>query len=300
MSVAISAVSSLVAPVSDELVSGSVHSVFNTSLNLELGGRLVHLGSDAAPLSCFGATMGEREMAALIEGVRAGDTVRMRDGIARIYSRAGVSELALGAAPVRDLTVPRLETLPRGLDEALSAALSRVGLTELIGLPWPDRSRAAVTELARFSVACARSCGMVDSALSDEESNARYQAAVRAMRGSVEYLLGRGLGLTPSGDDVLTGFGCALHLLYGGGEIIDPFLEAVAQSVPGRTTAVSEAYLFAMLEGYANEDYVDLARDLARGRIDRLAEHVTRILEMGHTSGADSLLGFGAAFGCLM
>lgn len=279
--------------------TGSVHSVFATSFNVELSGELVHVGTDEAPLSYFGMTVGAKEMAMLVERVEPGDAVHCRDGVMRIYSRADVSELVYGEAAVRSLAVPHAVDSLAGADVALLRVLTAADVVEHIGLPWPDRSRGAVAELARFSVSCARLAGMAKSTYSKEEVHARYEASERAMRGGVEYLLGRGLGLTPSGDDVLCGFGCALHLLYGTGSLIAPYLDAVRHALPGRTTAVSEAYLRAMTAGCANEDFVALAADLTAGEFEALPDRVGRIFQMGHTSGADSLLGFGAAFGCL-
>lgn len=293
MQTAVTSVSALVRPGAPAPRSGRVHSTFATSLNVELDGSLVHLGPDTAPLSCFGATVQADEMADLVARSRVGDEARLSHGVLRIYSRARVSELALGAAPVRDLAVGAAARVPEGADAALVAVLERMGLIERIGLPWPDRSRAAVTDLARFSVACLR-------AEEGSGDDARYEAAVRAMRGAVDYLLGRGLGLTPSGDDVLTGFGCGLRFLHGAQGWADPFFAAVLEALPGRTTAVSEAYLRAMCAGYANEDYLDLLAAIGAGRFEDLSRLCSRILSIGHTSGADTLLGFGASFSCLL
>ena len=122
------------------------------------------------------------------------------------------------------------------------------------------------------------------------------------MHGAVEYLVGRGLGLTPSGDDVLMGFGMALRFLYCGdvSSMAQAFFETVSSVVPGKTTAVSEAYYRAMGEGYANEDYLDLLAVVRAMDEQALPDALARVLELGHTSGADSLLGFGAAFCCLL
>ena len=301
------AVSDLLVSRGIDMGNGSVHSVFATSFNLELDGRLVHVGSDASPLSCYGVNVGEREMAGLAEGLAAGDEARLRGGRLRIYRRSGVAELDLAAGAVRPMGVPAGSGLPVGADEALFGAVERVGLLDRIGLPWPDRSRAAVSDLARFSIACLRlSRGeagervLTAGGVAGPSARERYDASRRAMRGAVDYLLGRGLGLTPSGDDVLCGFGCALRLLFGATGLADPFYRAVSELMPGRTTAVSEAYLAAMVAGYANEDCLDLAGAIAQGAWERLAACLDRVLTVGHTSGADGLLGFSAAFGCLL
>ena len=52
-----------------------------------------------------------------------------------------------------------------------------------------------------------------------------------------------------------------------------------------------------MCAGYANEDYIGLLTSIEKGRTEEISGWLETILSMGHTSGADGLLGFGAAFG---
>ena len=96
---------------------GTVHSVFSSSLNVELDGLLLHLGSSDAPLSCLGANVDAEEMPALVGSAVQGDRAVFRDGVLRIYSRARVSELELSAAPVRCMRVPELAgAFPNDID----------------------------------------------------------------------------------------------------------------------------------------------------------------------------------------
>lgn len=278
--------------------SGAVHSVFSSSLNVALDGFLLHVGSSEAPLSCLGATVPACEMTGLLAMAEPGDRAYVRNGVLRIYSRAQVSELDLGTAPVRAMGVegPAAGALD-GFDVVLQRELRALGLPERTGLPWPERSRGAVTELARFSAMCLREQEQGERLL----ASAPFEASVRAMRGAVEYLVGRGLGLTPSGDDVLMGFGTALRFLYGGSvsSASQAFYDAVSQAAPGKTTAVSEAYYQAMVAGFANEDYLDLLAAVRARSARELPAALGCVLELGHTSGADGLLGFAAAFCCL-
>lgn len=277
--------------------SGSVHSVFSTSLNVMLDGFLLHMGSCEAPLSCLGATLPANQIAELLAVTERGDRALYRNGVLRIYSRAHVSEFALGSAPLRSMRVggPIAEGLD-GFDADLLRELRALSLPERTGLPWPDRSRGAVAALARFSAMCMRA-----QEQGRPRNAAAAESAARAMRGAVDYLMGRGLGLTPSGDDVLTGFGAALRFLYCGSvsNVGQPFFKVVSDTVPGKTTAVSEAYYQAMVDGYANEDCLALLEVIGRGDAEALPRALRRVLELGHTSGADSLLGVGAAFCCL-
>lgn len=278
-------------------LTGRVHSMFASSLNIELSGNLVHAGSTNASLSCFGMQLAADDMEALLARLRVGDNVVVQSGCLRIYARTQVFDLDFEKACVIDTGVPCLNGfLPVGMDSVLMGELERLDVVAHIGLPWPDRSRAAICDLARFSVACLA----VRLDVQSGEAMLRYQGAQRILAGAVSYLMGRGLGLTPSGDDVLMGFGTALRFLYGDDEkLVRPFFSEVDARLDGVTTAVSEAYLHAMVAGQANKDYLDLLRSIAQGEVVGLRRHVRRIFSFGSTSGADSLLGFAASFGCL-
>lgn len=296
---AVIAISDYVAELVSLSGSATVHSVFGSSFNIELNDRLLHVASTDAPLSCFGIAVSPADMGELLRFVSVRDRVILRDGMLRIYSVAGVSELDLSDAVPRSLSVPHaLLEAQDGMDIELGRVLGSMGLTARIGLPWPERSREAVTELARFSAVCLAAEGpQLDAAAWD-----RFDASARGMRRAVSYLIGRGLGLTPSGDDVLMGFGTGLRFLRGGdkGDPAARFFQAVEREMPGKTTAISEAYLAALCDGFANEDYIGLLDALEAHDPDALVRSVSRVLSVGHTSGADSLLGFAAAFCCLM
>lgn len=276
---------------------GSVHSTFATSFNVDLDGFLLHVGSTAQPLSCLGLTVAPREMEELLDCVERGDRVVLNDGILRLYGRYGMGEVELAGAPRNSCRVPPLaDEAPAGLDLSVFQELEVFDLPSLMGLPECARTTRALSELARYSSVCAAA---VMSA--EELEPMRVAATKRALTGAVDYLVGRGLGLTPSGDDVLCGFGTGLTFLYGNvcPELVRTFYQAVSEAVPGKTTAVSEAYLQAMVHGCANADYIDVLQALVSGDSGHFGKLFDRVLAVGHTSGADSLLGFAAAFCCL-
>lgn len=294
----VSSVSDYALKLLGERAQGSVHSVFATSFNVELAGELIHIGSEDAPLSCLGATVAAGEASLAVRAIEAGDPAEWDGRSLVVHGRARTLAFNLAHAPRRGMRVPHaLAAEGMGLDAELYRALDSLHLAERIGLPWEgeERSHTALMSLARFSSMClAHALGY--------ENPVRVEAASRAMSGAVGYLVGRGLGLTPSGDDVLCGFGCGLRFLYGVDPLAQRFFDDVAAAVLGRgkTTAVSEAYLAAICEGYANADYLELCETLRSHEVAMLPTRLSRVLEVGHTSGADGLFGFAAAFCCLM
>lgn len=278
---------------------GSVHSAFATSFNIDMDGFLLHVGSDDAPLSCLGLSIASDEMEGLRASVEPGDRVVLHSGAIHIYGRYGIGRIDICAAPIRACNVSAfdLDKLV-GIDSLLLHTLAPFDLPARCGLPDELRSRRVLSELARYSAIC--SCGAAGDA--QVASSTRACAAQRAMTGAVDYLVGRGLGLTPSGDDVLCGYGTGLRFLYSETypKAWNLYTRTVRGAVPSKTTLVSEAYLEAMCQGYANADYLDLLEAMRLGRSDDLPALIETVLNVGHTSGADSLLGFAAAFCCLL
>jgi hypothetical protein len=106
-------------------------------------------------------------------------------------------------------------------------------------------------------------------------------------------MAGLGLGLTPSGDDFLAGMLAALRF-YGlsGGEITpQAVLDAVAANAAGRTSAFSGFLLRGAAKGLVAEPVCRWLCAVCAGKIRLTATATRQVLEMGSSSGADTLAG---------
>ncbi len=109
---------------------------------------------------------------------------------------------------------------------------------------------------------------------------------------AVAALVGRGRGLTPSGDDALAGALLVQHALRARGGT------ALARAVRQRlaaTTAVSAALLGAAADGWASPEVVALVDAATAGRARAVAGHLPAVLALGHDSGRDLVAGVAAA-----
>ncbi len=120
----------------------------------------------------------------------------------------------------------------------------------------------------------------------------------KAIEAAADSLVGLGAGLTPSGDDVLTGL--ALVAASRGSRLhaVPPALRRVLDGEPPlneRTTAVSAATLTEAVRGRGRQRLHDLLHAVAaapdRTGPSPLAGAVRRVLAIGHSSGADLLTG---------
>lgn len=99
-------------------------------------------------------------------------------------------------------------------------------------------------------------------------------------------LLGRGPGLTPSGDDALAGALLVAHALGSAGP-----LAAAVRARLDATTAVSAALLDAAADGFAARDVVTLVDAALAGDETAVAAVLPRVLALGHSSGRDLVTG---------
>lgn len=105
------------------------------------------------------------------------------------------------------------------------------------------------------------------------------------------WLIGRGPGLTPSGDDMLIGM---MAVLYARGTFarLPSFLPPVDQ-LAQLTTSVSCSYLNSARIGEFSTPILKVMHSLQSGRCPHAA--IRRLLAVGHTSGADTVLGIAIA-----
>lgn len=107
-------------------------------------------------------------------------------------------------------------------------------------------------------------------------------------------LLGAGPGLTPSWDDLLIGLLCGLRATSGSNLNQSRFIRQFGlamSSASEKTTAVSRAYIQRTLDGAGPVWVEDVLVAIAAGDSFRTHSATARALRIGHTSGADMMLG---------
>lgn len=110
---------------------------------------------------------------------------------------------------------------------------------------------------------------------------------------AVRTLVGLGPGLTPSGDDALSG--AILTLRATGHQLPARRLAAAVRDLWHRTTSISASLLDAAGRGYATPAVTDLFRAVAAGDPAAVATSLPAVLAVGHSSGADLVAGAAGA-----
>ncbi len=122
-----------------------------------------------------------------------------------------------------------------------------------------------------------------------------------ADKGAIRALVGLGSGLTPCGDDLLTGYMAGLWCTTSGGSerlnFLSKFGDVVIQLSKG-TNDISRTYLYHAACGQVSSRLFNLAKAICNGSDPQSVRDCAKsAMQVGHTSGMDALTGllFGLA-----
>ena len=282
-------------------IVAQVHGVFQRACNLETpAGRLVTLLAPDRPgpanivVPALGQVLGQVQ-----------DDQSMTITPAHVEAPQANLMIDLSSTPIwAGLAPPNLPLPPpparrAAVQVAMGIALSRAESPGLIHL-LPDLAGEADTGPASPSpgmglghslqggiLRLARSAvSRLETSLAEGELAAALDAAT--------HLVGLGLGLTPSGDDLLTGLILTLKIAdqAPGSEVsgIDAFGQGVVERAVARTTRVSVEQLRYAARGEAEETIAEAVMALLWAW-DPLQPAIEALLDTGSSSGADLLAG---------
>ncbi|MGK0552417.1 DUF2877 domain-containing protein [Enterococcus faecalis] len=245
--------------------TGIVHSVFDRSFNLKIQDQLIHISNFSNYLSSFGIFLPNEVFQSLKSFVQQGNIVKLTAEQLTIYSKWGVQTVVIVPRQIVSLKITDFHLKSSQL-RLLREHLSAQKLTGKIGLPVDQRAMFIFEQLQQASAAWTQS---------------QWQEIVN-------YLIGRGQGLTPSGDDILVAYQTILSAV---GDERGAALNAALATAKWSTTDISRAYIESSAQGYGNSLIYQLLADLAADKKTTLDKNVENILKIGHSSGVD--LSFG-------
>ncbi|MGM0175450.1 DUF2877 domain-containing protein [Enterococcus sp. DIV0800] len=243
---------------------GKIHSVFKQSLNLMVNEHLINLSASGNFLSSFGVQLSPPVFQEIRPFCQQGNVVRLTQQSLVIYSQVGIKRLSFSDIQIVPLNIGAIETNMVTV-MMLKEILTTKQLEKRLGLPGGNRERM-----------------YFDFLQNPEMDDEKWLALV-------EYFVGRGKGLTPSGDDLLMGYLFILKLYQ---HKCYQVLELQLHKMNRFTTDVSWNYLSALLLGYVSSPFIELRNGLEEELpYNELNQLVEAILAIGHTSGSDSCYG---------
>jgi len=273
---------------------GEVHSVFDRTFNILIGGELVGVarsGASRSPINLITDIPPSESMPSL--GVQKGMQVR------RVGDRVLVGEvfeISLDGAELwqQKTRAERYldpELIQRNLDLAKQLAASkarREGLGQL--LPF-------VNEISAGKVPQTSDLNMAAKAVLHplvDLVNAARSENVERVKGVAQKLIGLGPGLSPSADDALSGFTAALwwvsNSLNKGVDRVKKINEIIV-GCSGTTTLLSQQLLKHAAKGETNERVGELLEAILTGTTPDVKKSVEEVLQIGETSGIDMMVG---------
>ena len=262
---------------------GTVHSVFAHAVNLEFGEPgLIGLIAQEKALTPYAVSV--RTVLPLYQaGVRAGMAAYLREGM--IDFPEARTQIDFSTAKRVDLQIDSIEfcdteqikeTLLEQIITQLNTADAEAGLVSLVtGKTENHYTRFLRPRLETLLLAV---------------SQGQYEEAARAAADCA----GCGMGLTPSSDDLLSGYFATLHLLFRARKRIEAksHICDMAQAAAEKTNRISATFLRQSGEALANEAICQLFRSVdAFPDTSLCARAIARVLAIGSTSGADMLTG---------
>ena len=260
----------LAGPVATPIVAqsgtGRVVAVFSSVAYVKLSGEFIAIakaGVEPGPLTLLTDIPAKTDLSRL--GFTPGQNAQFQPGLIRV---AGVSitldPVSLWSPPVS--CPPSAQRLAQGLS---SLARSELAPPEpsLGGIDWRDGATFAP---GRAWLACVWTKGGSDAAWARQ-------------------LVGRGPGLTPSGDDFLGGMMIALHRLHRA-DIAGRLWQSIEDTAKQATNEISCALLRAAARGHGSASLQSAITALCDGGRD-LDAALAQIDQIGHSSGWDALAG---------
>ena len=114
------------------------------------------------------------------------------------------------------------------------------------------------------------------------------------LSGALQGLVGLGPGLTPSGDDTLAALALLVSLYSNNSERIVPQTSLITTAISqasSRTTKLSREFLRLAALGRGNESTSRVCEAVLTGDAESVRQSTKRVLEIGETSGTDTMLG---------
>lgn len=250
----------------DKRQIGKVHSVFATSLNIMVNNQLINFSQEGMSLSAHGCILGKKKMGTLLELCRPKDIVKVENDKITFYTKQGVESVDLSDFTEMDLSLTKINIADQSIaGTSVFQSLKAVSFEEEIGIACDGKAKAVFDILNNIATS------------SEEEKNK-----------AVTFLIGRGKGLTPSGDDILSGF----IMIRKSFLEKDNFQEYVKEKLKvQKTTDISEAYYNALFSGYVSSLFLTFLSAFETNETLNTNQLIKLIGKYGHTSGYDTLLG---------
>jgi len=273
-----------------------VHSVYERTINLMLDGQLAALQTEGSPLSPISIILPLDETGLRALDIKKGDNVTIDGEIIKI----GNNEFSLRSISETFDTHLTGDYLPQPLTDITISLIrnsNRGGFSSLVLSDKTPDDLALSYAKNKLNEAEAM-CNLIKS--NQETDKTTMQTKQVKLCETLSNLIGVGTGLTPSGDDFITGI---LSTFAAFPDCFDyelvKCLRSKLHNKRDNTNEISRAFLGCALNGHYSKPVIELYKSICSAgnpSTEQVSqETLTRLLnsfcEIGHTSGIDTLAG---------
>lgn len=262
-----------------------IHSIFQNGLNIKSGNRLFFIGTLKNGRLPFGIHLTPDHLQQVLNGISENASVSWEPNERSLsFGETGPIVSIVGADPFDWRISSELVTSELLMDNLMMLASILLAEPRVTGLDidiesWLTRHLQGhpahgLTEQHLYD--------LLDSLDSSNTSDIEEQ---------LRFIIGRGQGLTPSGDDHLVGL-LAVHEATG--VLSESFVKTLRQLIEKEqlTTDIGREYLLYALDGQFSSTVVQTTSELTRKTdIYMLKPLLLELLDMGHSSGNDTVFG---------
>lgn len=244
---------------------GKVHSIFDHGFNLVFDDeRLVYVNTQGDySLSSHGISLEKEVFAKVKDTIKKDELVKVDDDFIRFYSRKGLMTVNFSDKKIVDLALKPISLNAFSAKELIDQIDQR-NIFDQSGFSRDERLEEILGEILER--------GFLDQDM-------------------VTDLIGRGIGLTPSGDDFLQGFLMMEKALVKSTKD-QSTQDLIERALENRsTTQVSMTYLDALFNNQINQFFALFLESIDQGDADNLNFFLDNIKNYGNTSGMDTMLG---------
>lgn len=269
---------------------GNVHSVFNNSFNLAFGEHLVHLGAFENGLAPFGIGLDQAYAKLLTKLLVANQEIFWDKQSMSLFFPGGIS-LSLSQVKWIDHKLQPFNYQYAYVEDNFAFVADR-----LLQVDWQTGLANTEEEKKEILQYLVNPSSFHEDVLVLEKLDG-LKGLIGHKEGIVaedvfNYWMGRGLGLTPSGDDVITGICAVLSAFEGTNQtFLQELRTYLSEHGRTRTTHIALEYLLYASENKFHSHLLELCMVLDKPRGPEFLKALEEMKKMGHTSGADTLVG---------
>jgi hypothetical protein len=263
--------------------SGTIHSIFENGLNIRMGEKLFFIGTTKNGRLPFGIHLQKEVMKTLLSYIQAPSTVAWIEETEQLFFEESHVFLSLknGQSFHNSVVKKSASLAPTQYLEDWLTVLNENG--ETTGLDLDIESFVIdYLEQKQASGQVVQQTERLMKALGTDDADEAEKV--------IRYFLGRGRGLTPSGDDHLVGL-LAIDQVFG---MIQPVFRNVLSAILEReavTTDIGKEYLVYALKGEFSSSITAVLQALGNDDGEELKKHLYALLTTGHSSGVDTAFG---------